>query len=217
MRKLLTGLAAAMVVSVSGTVAQANLLTQNPSFESVNNGNNSFANNGNTLDGWDFTFDADPGGFAGWNPFENSDDVPSNIDGSVALRLNNTTITTDASIRPVVVAGVDYILEVNVGELATKNSAMQTVAIDFFDVGGALISSAETTFLPIDRAEDDPLATQSVSGVAPVGAVTAGARYTATGDWSVVDDFRLNVVPEPGSMMLAAAGAGALLLRRRDA
>lgn len=218
MRNFVTVFAASATVLLATASANASLLTNNPGFEADGAiGNNSSANNGNTIMGWDFQFGSS--GFAGFRTFVAADDVPSNTGGSATLQLNNTSITTAASSRAAVVAGTEYILSVKVGEWVNNVSptAIQVLAIDWYDLSGVLLSSAETSFDAAARDEDDPLTIESVSGFAPVGAVAAGARFDSSGDWVHLDDFSLTIIPEPSSIALAGIGGVLMVLRRRKA
>ena len=95
-------------------------------------------------------------------------------------------------------------------------------AIDFFDASGSLIASGLTESI-FDLNNQFGIANQqtdlSFSGVAPAGTVSLGLRVEATNGQQTfrVDNFRLDVVPvpEPGSLVLAAAGGLALVSRRR--
>lgn len=106
-------------------------------------------------------------------------------------------------------------------------------AIDFLDVGNAVISSAVLDLIAAglyaDNGEPFDYKQYSVNGVAPAGTATVRARVTLTnaignplggGQAFVVDDFELTdgTVPEPATVLLTGAGlAGLFLLRRRRA
>lgn len=94
----------------------------------ANTGNNSNANNGSVIVGWDFVFTG--GGFAGWNAFIDPD-IPSNQEGSTSLRFNNTTITTHEDDRTAVTLGSKSILDAEIANWFNNTTASaNSIAID---------------------------------------------------------------------------------------
>jgi hypothetical protein len=102
-------------------------------------------------------------------------------------------------------------------------------AIDFLNGGGGLISSSVINLLPtlqVPNGESFSYKKYSVVGVAPAGTASVRARASMIdaignpaggGQAFVIDDFSLDVVPEPASAALVLIGLCGMLgiMRRR--
>ena len=126
--------------------------------------------------------------------------------------------------------GLLYTLTGWAGAEANHLAADSLFALDFLNAGGTVISSAildleaAGMFTPNGQAFNYKQFT--VSGTAPAGAATVRSRISMVGGLPnpagggqafVVDDFELNVVPEPTTAALALLASTALLARRRKA
>lgn len=205
----------AVILVASSLAANAAFLVNNISHEADGGlGDNTVENSGNTITGWEFA-SSSSAGFAGFKTFDAAD-VPSNRDGDWTLSLNNTSIETAAAGRGAVIAGAEYVLVALGGNFSgtSEQSNIQRLGIDWFDFGGSGLSYSALDFTPILRATNTAhLAEILVTGLAPVGAVSAGISMDITGDWVLMDDFSLTVVPEPGTALLVWGGAGPPSLR----
>ncbi|MBS1715776.1 MAG: hypothetical protein JST30_15725 [Armatimonadetes bacterium] len=126
-------------------------------------------------------------------------------------------------------AGLSYTMTGWAGAEANALMRDAVFALEFLDAGKSVIGSNVLSLMPtlyVDNGLAFDYKQYSVSGVAPAG--TAWARVRASmidarsnplggGQAYVVDDFELNVVPEPVSMIVLAGGIAALLRKKRSA
>lgn len=126
------------------------------------------------------------------------------------------------------VAGTQYVLTGWAGGEANALMDDAVFALDFVNAAGGIISSSELSLLPnltVDNGKAFRYKQYSVSGVAPAGTFKVRARASMIGAMSnplgggqafVVDDFELNAVPEPSTLIALGVGA-ALVARKRRA
>ena len=131
------------------------------------------------------------------------------------------------------IPGKEYTLTGWAGAEANVLMGDAVFALEFLDGGGIEIpaSGVELSLLPtlfVDNGEAFDYKQYTLSAIAPAGTVFVRARVSMIdaianpaggGQAFVVDDFTLEVVPEPSSVALALVGALALLglgLRRRQ-
>lgn len=216
-------IAAVCLTSLGGVASAAPVALVNPNFDVA--GDLDFVTDTSVTDGvtgYDATLDLF-GDFAFYGSNTNGaffiTDSSGNLSGSNLL-VRNSSLATASGDR----------VAVNPGDTATftfdavleNGGSGILAAIDFFDSSGSLIASGLTESV-FDLGNQTGIANQqtdlSLSGVAPVGTVSLGVRVEATDGQQTfrVDNFRLDVVPvpEPGSLVLAAAGGLALVSRRQ--
>jgi hypothetical protein len=130
-------------------------------------------------------------------------------------------IKTAVGNRPAVASGAPYQATVTYDNYFT--SAGISYYIDWFDGGGALLSSSggplgdpngPLAFAPTTQSFD-------VAANAPVGAASAGVRLeSANGGFAgaSADNFTFGAIPEPGTIALAMLGAWSMIatIRRRQ-
>lgn len=126
-------------------------------------------------------------------------------------------VRTSVGSRPSVTPTLSYIATVTTDNYFAPTSA--AYFIDWFDGGGALLSSAGGLLADPNGAAVYAPYTQlfSVVAVAPAGAASAGVRFEAgNGGYAglAADNFTFDVVPEPSSLVLLATGLYAFRLRR---
>ena len=131
------------------------------------------------------------------------------------------------------IPGKEYKLTGWAGAEANVLMGDAVFALEFLDGGGIEIpaSGAELSLLPtlfVDNGEPFDYKQYTLSAIAPAGTVFVRARVSMIdaianpaggGQAFVVDDFTLEVVPEPSSVALALVGALVLFgigLRRRQ-
>jgi hypothetical protein len=125
--------------------------------------------------------------------------------------------------------GLTYTLTGWAGAEANYMATSSILAIDFLNAGNTVISSSELDLVAsgLFTANGQPFNYKqyTVMGTAPAGATTVRARVSMIGGVPnpagggqafVVDDFALNAIPEPSSVLLGLTGlAGVLGLRAR--
>ncbi len=127
-------------------------------------------------------------------------------------------IETALGSRPAVTPGNSYRAALTYDNYFGATAA--AYFIDWFDAGGALLSSTggelgdpngPLTYAPYAQL-------LSTVGVAPAGAASAGVRFASGNpgyNGLAADNFALTLIPEPSGLALAACG-GALLAARRQ-
>lgn len=152
-----------------------------------------------------------------FKPFAGSDDP--NGPGLVSASLHQDHPAT---------AGTVYKLSGWAGAEANALLGGAEIALDFLDPNGAVIGGDVRNLLPtlkVDNGESFNYKLYMVAEAAPVGTAEVRARVAMIdamanplggGQAFVVDDFTLEVIPEPTTMWLAALGLASMLgLRRR--
>jgi hypothetical protein len=125
-------------------------------------------------------------------------------------------------------AGLRYTLTGWAGAEANALMTGAEIALEFLDAGGSVIGGDVVNLLPtlfVDNGEPFDYKQYTASAIAPVGTVEARARASMIGALSnplgggqafVVDDFSLQQIPEPSSLVMAGLSlVGALGLCRR--
>jgi hypothetical protein len=166
----------------------------------------------------------------GWEAFANVDpsswvliSFNSPVVGNVVLDLSGSDSTatgfvglagiqTAVGSRPPVTPGTPYKASVTFDDYFAP--AGISYFIDWFDIGGSLISSdggdlgdpnGPLTYEPLVQ-------TGMVAGIAPANAVTAGVRFQSeNGLFAGAQADNFSLVPEPSSLVLTAVAALALL------
>ncbi len=194
------------------STAPANLLLNNPSFETETGYDDSGSYDGTIaavrtesllLSGWRIGFPAfGYGGLSSDELDQGVIDTPTNKDGNNSFRFNNAVIQTAIADRAIVVPGKPYVLSALHGNLSRiGGSAVVTFEIEWFSAAGVFLSASTSTFDSALRAEDAPLTPVFVSGIAPAGAVLAGVKVSFLSDWIYFDNFNL-VEPVPASVTI---------------
>lgn len=171
-----------LAVTLAAT-AQAELLSAsaNPDFEQLAGDVYATADNGNNIAGWNIEYTGT--GFAAASTIADETDALPTGQGTYAVRLNNATLTTDSAARVGITPGTRYELNALIGNFSDNQGAMRpTLAIDWFDASGELLSSSEVSVTSPNRDAGDPLSDVTVSGVAPADAAQAGVRFAVVGD-----------------------------------
>lgn len=121
-------------------------------------------------------------------------------------------IMTAVGSRPAVVPGRSYVAKVTYDNYFTD--AGISYFIDWFDGGGSLLGSSGGAIVDANGplTYDPYNQLFQVGGSAPAGAGSAGVRFQSSNNGfagAAADNFSL--VPEPGSLMLAAVAMSALV------
>lgn len=166
--------------------------------------------------GWEMFLGAADGSYVLVSP-----DAPAaTTDVDMGIGPSGGGIRTAVGSRPAVMPTVAYIASVTTDNYFAATNA--SLFIDWFDAGGALLSSSggvlgdpngPLTYTPYTQL-------LSVNGAAPALAVAAGVRFEGgNGGYAglAADNFRLVGVPEPSSLAIGAVGAAWIARRRRRA
>ncbi|MBB6442281.1 PEP-CTERM sorting domain-containing protein [Phycisphaera mikurensis] len=208
---MLPSLAAVSATALACSAAAAPVALVNGSFEDENIGFITSANaSPQPVPGFDVVF-LPGGGFYGTDNSRASDPA---VDGSNDFYFKNIALTTDAGDRPAAAAGEEYSLLFS-GRTEGAGPGI-TAAIEFFDASGTLIGSESDTFLATAPAFNYQQNLSLAGAIAPTNTASVGIRIENLGtDQTInVDDLRVDVIPEPGSLALLGLGAFALLRRR---
>ena len=190
-----------ILVSVAGATHGQNMLV---------NGNLDSTPADVYFDGFDPTLADD---VPGWTLFLGAADgsyvlvnsSPTPFDVDMGIGPAGGGLMTAPGSRPAVVSGAGYTASLTYDNYFAATTT--SYFIDWFDGGGALLSSSGGLLGdPNGAATYDPYGQSfSVAGTAPLGAATAGVRFSS-GDFLygglAADNFSL--VPEPGSLVLLA-------------
>jgi hypothetical protein len=167
--------------------------------------------------GWILSLGAADGSYVLVSP--ESDPLAGGVDADMGIGPAGGGMQTAPLLRPAVVPGLSYLASLTSDNYFTPTTT--SYFIDWFDIGGSLISSnggligdpsGPGVYAPYTQ-------TFYVTATAPIGSVTAGVRLTS-GSPSyaglAADNFSFSSVPEPSSVALIALGfAIANIVRRR--
>jgi hypothetical protein len=160
--------------------------------------------------GWVFALGAQDGSYM--TVSAEADLASGGWDADMGVGPGGGSLSTAPLLRPAVIPGASYTASLTYDNYFGPNTT--AYFIDWFNAGGTLLSSNGGVLADPNGALTYTPYTQllSLTATAPVGAATAGVRFT-TGNGSynglAADNFSFGTVPEPGTatlIVLAALG-----------